>query len=79
MEMTPSIMGLGLGLAVGLLDYIVLTFMGNKMVEKAKEHDASTDETRQVTRFMRTLALISLVLFPIVGYFAGPYVFGSTL
>lgn len=77
--MSPQLMGLGIGGAIGLLDYLVLTFIGNKMVEKAKEHNASPAETSQVTTFMRTMALISLVLFPILGYFAGPYVFGASL
>jgi|GEM_PF-1308952 len=76
-EMTPSLMGLAVGAAVGVLDYIVLTFIGNKMAKKAVEHEATPNETRQVTSFMRNMGLISLILFPIIGYFAGPYVFGS--
>ncbi|GJM00275.1 MAG: hypothetical protein DHS20C07_19540 [Methyloligella sp.] len=77
LEMTPSLMGLAVGAAIGVLDYIVLTFIGNQMAKKAIDHEASQQETRQVTGFMRNMALISLIIFPIIGYFAGPYVFGS--
>lgn len=72
---TPEFLGLYLGLAVGLLDYIVLTVMGQQMVKRAKEHNATPEETRSVTGFMRLLGILSLIAFPIVGYFAGPYVF----
>lgn len=75
--MTPALMGLALGAFVGILDYVVLTLIGNHMVKRAKEHEASPEETRQVTNYMRNLGLISLIIFPIIGYFAGPYVFGS--
>ncbi|GJM01989.1 MAG: hypothetical protein DHS20C08_04900 [Rhodomicrobium sp.] len=74
---SPAILGLYLGLAIGLLDYIVLTVMGQMMVKRGIEKNAKPEEMRQVTRFMRTLALLSLIAFPIVGYFAGPYVFGT--
>ena len=77
--MTPALMGLALGAAVGLLDYIVLSFIGNQMAKKAIEHEATPEETRKVTNFMRNLGLISLIIFPIVGYFAGPYVFSSSI
>jgi len=77
LEMTPSLMGLAVGAAIGVLDYIVLSFIGNQMAKKAIQHETTPEETRQATSFMRTLALISLIIFPIIGYFAGPYVFGS--
>ena len=77
LEMTPALLGLSLGAAVGVLDYIVLIFIGNQMAKNAIEHEATPADTRQGTSFMRYLGLISLIIFPIIGYFAGPYVFGS--
>ena len=77
--MTPALMGLALGAVVGILDYVVLSMIGNHMAKKAKEHDATPEETRQVTNYMRNLGLISLIIFPIIGYIAGPYVFGSSI
>lgn len=74
---SPAMMGLFLGLAVGLLDYIVLTVMGNYMAKRGLEQGAKPEEVKQVTGYMRGLALLSLIAFPIVGYFAGPYVFGA--
>ncbi len=77
MDMTPSNMGLAIGLAIGLIDYFMLTFMGRKLASQAADHDASPKDARKVERNFKTLALISLILFPIIGYFAGPYVFGT--
>lgn len=77
MEMTPSMMGLAVGAIIGLIDYIVLTFIGRKMLEKAREHEAGRQETKQVIGFFKIAAIGSLILFPIIGYFAGPFVFGS--
>ena len=74
---SPAMMGFYLGVAVGLLDYIVLTVMGKYMVKRGMEQGAKPEEMKQVTGYMRGLALLSLIAFPIVGYFAGPYVFGS--
>lgn len=74
---TPALMGLYLGLAVGLLDYIVLNFIGHMMAKKGREQNASPEDMRKVTGYMRGLGLISLIIFPIIGYFAGPYVFGA--
>ena len=74
---SPEIMGASLGLAVGLLDFIVLKWMAGKMVSRAVEHDATRDELMSVTRFMNAMALISLILFPIIGYFTGPYIFDA--
>lgn len=75
--MTPALLGLCIGAAIGLLDYVVLTFIGKKMAAKAIDHEATPNETKQVSSFMSILALISLILFPIIGYLTGPYVFGS--
>ena len=77
MEMTPSMMGLAVGAIIGLIDYIVLTFIGGKMLEKAHDHEAGRQETKQVIGFFKIAAIGSLVLFPIIGYFAGPFVFGQ--
>ena len=77
MEMTPSMMGLAVGAIIGLIDYIVLTFIGRKMLEKAPDHEAGPQETKQVIDFFKMAAIGSLILFPIIGYFAGPFVFGS--
>ncbi len=79
MEMTPSLMGLAVGAIIGLIDYIVLTFMGRKMLEKASDHEAGPQETKNVVGFFKLAAIGSLILFPIIGYFAGPYVFGTSL
>lgn len=77
--MTPALMGLAVGVAIGILDYIVLSVIGNQLAKRAIEHEATPEETRKVVGYMRSLALISLILFPIAGYFAGPYVFGETI
>lgn len=77
MMATPAIMGLSLGLAIGLLDFIVLEWMARSMVTRAAEQGASDEERKKVTLFMRTMAYLSLILFPIIGYFVGPYAFAS--
>ena len=78
MMSSPPIMGLSLGFAIGLLDFIVLEWMARTMVARAQEQGASDEEMQKVTRFMRTMAYLSLILFPIIGYFVGPYAFAGT-
>ncbi len=75
--MSPAYLGLSLGLAIGLLDFVVLEWMARKMVVKGIEHGASREEQRSIPRFIRTMGIMSLILFPIIGYVVGPHVFGT--
>lgn len=76
--MSPEMMGLLLGLVVGFLDFVVLALMANKLVSKAKASGASDREMTNVTQFMRGIGLFSLIAFPIIGYFLGPYFFETS-
>lgn len=79
MEMTPHLMGMTVGFTIGLMDYILLTFMGRRLMKKAEQHQASQDEQTNVARLIKAAAIGSLILFPIIGYFVGPYIFEGAL
>jgi len=77
MDMTPSQMGFAIGAAIGLIDYIILTYLGRKLVKQAAAKDVPPHEARKVEKSFKAMALISLILFPIIGYFSGPYILGE--
>ncbi len=79
MDASPQMLGLAVGLVIGLLDYLALTFIARRLKERAPQHDTTPEETRRVTGLIKTAAIGSLILFPLIGYFAGPYVFPGSL
>lgn len=79
MESSPAIMGLMIGLLIGLLDFIALRFIRQRLMARAPGHGASNEEKQTVSAFLDIAAYGSLILFPLIGYFAGPYVFPAGL
>lgn len=77
MDLSPANMGLAVGLVVGLADYFIITVLNNLLAKKAVAQNTPPEEARKVAQALRAVALASLILLPIMGYFVGPYVFAA--
>ena len=79
MQLSPEMMGFTVGLIIGLLDFMALTFVKKRLDARAPDHNASPGEQRRIGSLLNLAALGSLIMFPLIGYFAGPYVFSPGL
>jgi hypothetical protein len=67
--MSPALIGGLAGLAVAIVDYFILGHL-------KREQERNGMEQRRL-RAVDIARIIQLVAFPVIGFFAGPYIFAS--
>jgi hypothetical protein len=67
--LSPALTGAWIGAALGLLSFAVLRWAATRM----EGHDADEHKKRSAS-LIRMTALADLMLFPVIGYVAGPMV-----
>jgi hypothetical protein len=67
--MSPALIGGLVGLAFGVADYFLLGFI--------KDQAGRNGVEPRRLRALDMARLLQLVMFPAIGFFAGPYVIGS--
>lgn len=67
MSLSPAMIGALVGAVLGILGYISLRSVADRI-----EHMKGTNDPQTAAKVLRIAALGDLVIFPVVGFFVGP-------
>lgn len=67
--MTSEWIGALVGLLLGIVSYLIISALANKM-----ERDEKTPESMRIATLLRAVACFDVLLFTVIGYFVGPMV-----
>ncbi|MEM8687197.1 MAG: hypothetical protein AAGF81_07695 [Pseudomonadota bacterium] len=75
---TFSLMGAAIMLAIGLVDYLVVSWALKQGEKQAlRDGTVSDEKTAIYERVRRALAIACFIVFPLIGLLAGNFVLGS--
>ncbi len=72
--MSPSMMGVVVGVIFGGISYFVVRMIADNIETAKRSEDSKPDERRKTAEILRKVAGFDLLVFPVIGYFVGPYI-----
>ncbi len=72
--MSPSMMGVVVGVIFGGISYFIVRMIADNIEFAERSDESEPDERRKTAAILRKVAGIDFLVFPVIGYFVGPYI-----